>query len=60
MVRSSQTCRPNCPSRSGYRPSSPSLWRQPLEIDRASGEIVGGEVLTSEISISGPYDDYNS
>jgi hypothetical protein len=31
-----------------------------VEIDRASGEIVGGEVLTSEISISGPYDDYNS
>lgn len=29
-----------------------------VEIDRASGEVVGGELLTSEISVSGPYDDY--
>ncbi len=31
-----------------------------LEIDRASGEVVGGELLTSEIAVSGPYDDYYS
>lgn len=29
-----------------------------VEIDRASGEVVGGKLLTSEISVSGPYDDY--
>jgi hypothetical protein len=28
-----------------------------VEIDRASGKIVGGELLTSEISVSGPHDD---
>lgn len=31
-----------------------------VEIDRASGEVVGGELLTGEISVSGPYDDYYS
>lgn len=31
-----------------------------VEIDRASGKIVGGELLASEISISGPHDDYYS
>ncbi len=27
-----------------------------VEIDRASGEVVGGKVLTSEIEVSGPHD----
>ncbi|MYZ47295.1 PIN domain-containing protein [Propylenella binzhouense] len=31
-----------------------------VEIDRASGEVVGGELLTSEIRVSGSYDDLYS
>lgn len=29
-----------------------------VEIDRVSGEVVGGELLTSEINVSGPYDEF--
>jgi hypothetical protein len=28
-----------------------------VEMDRASGRVVGGELLTREIPVSGPYDD---
>lgn len=28
-----------------------------VEMDRASGRVVGGELLTREITVSGPYDD---
>ena len=30
-----------------------------VEIDRVSGEVRGGELLTSEIAVSGPCDEYN-
>ena len=31
-----------------------------VEIDRASGRVVGGELLTREITVSGPYENSHS